>query len=34
MPESILNSEGWQEKDGNRQSSGYLLGLILDIHVT
>lgn len=34
MAESILNSEGGQEKDGNGQSSGYFLGPILDIHVT
>ena len=26
--------EGWQEKDGTCQSSGYFSGLILNIHVT
>lgn len=34
MPESVLNSEGWHEKDGNCQSSGYFLGIVFDIHVT
>lgn len=33
-PKSILNSEGWQHKERNRQSPGYLSGLILDISVT
>lgn len=33
MPKSILNSEGWQEKVDNCQSSNYFSGLIADIHV-